>query len=130
MIEIGSQSFGSTGAQSISMNIISGVPDGILFFGGGKSNVNETANARNSMGVAMNDGSGGVAYQMAFASLVNNSGKFSREYAGTDAFVALDGASGNEATQGDVTGFVSGAVNVNLTVANSNFRFGYVAWKN
>lgn len=128
MTELGSISFGATGATTISLNNITGTPKGIQFLTGGKFGTNETANARQGFGAATNDGAGGVDYQFASAELVNNNGKFTRNYPGTDAFVILDGSSGNPAVRGDVTGFSAGTVSVNITNADSTFQIFFIVW--
>ena len=117
MIEVGSITFTSTGNQSIYLNNITGTPTWVIFFTGGKYGVNETTNARGGFG-ASDIGN----YQFASANLKNGSGSFTRTYPGTDSFVLLDGASGNPAVRGDVTGAAPGQIDVNLTNVDANFQ--------
>lgn len=126
MVETGSTAFGSTGSGNISLNNITGTPKWIQFFTGGKAGTNETTNARQGAGAAVNDGAGGVDYQWATASLTNSSGKFSRNYPGTQSFVVLDGASGNEVVKGHVTGFQAGQINVSLDAASSLYDIFFI----
>lgn len=125
MVETGSAAFGSTGATSILLNNITGVPQWIQCYTGGKVGTNETTNARNGAGAAVNDGSNGVDYQWATASLVNANGKYSRNYPGTYAFVVLD-STGAEVVKGKVTGFAAGQINVQLDAASSLYDIFFV----
>lgn len=126
MVETGSTAFGSTGSDNISLNNITGTPQWIQFFTGGKAGTNETNNARQGAGAATNDGSDGVDYQWATASLVNNNGRFSRNYPGSQSFVVLDGSSGNEVVKGHVTSFQAGQINVSLDVASSLYDVFFI----
>lgn len=122
IVEPFSVSFGSTGSQGISLNNITNV-DGVIFMTGGKYGVNETANSRQGFG-ASDDG----GYQFASGLLKNSSGNFTRNYPGIQSFAVLDGASGNPAVLGNVTGFSSGQIDVDIDNADSNFQIFGVAF--
>jgi|ERR1044072_314226 hypothetical protein len=118
--ETGSFAYSSTGNKTLLLTDPSLTPTWIQFFTGGKFGVNETTNHRTGYGHA------DANYQWAIAGLNNASGKFSRDYGGTDAFVILDGTSGNPVVRGDVVSFGTGQVNIHLTNANSAYNVYYI----
>lgn len=122
VVEAGSVTFGTTGAHTISLGTITGVPKGVLFFTGSKFGVNETATGRQGSGFSDSN------YEWATAMLENASGKFTRNYPGTEAFAVLDGTSGNPVVLGSVTSFGTAQINVNLTNADSNYQIGLLVW--
>lgn len=113
----------ATGAQAIALNVITGTPDMVIFFTGGRFGLNETSNARLGIGGA------DANYQFALTELINSGGYFSRNYPGTKALCILDTTTPAEAVKGSVTGFSPGQVDINVDNASSNFQVFGVAIK-